>query len=359
MFSIRSIAAMSALALALGLSACGKPQTAEQAAASATISGAGATFPGPLYTKWGEDYKATGGAELNYQAIGSGAGINQIKAKTVDFGASDKPMKPADLDANGLYQFPTVMGGVVPIISLAGVTSGQLKLTGDVLAKIYLGKITKWNDPAIKALNAGLTLPGSVIVVVHRAEGSGTSFLFTSYLAGANAEWATKVGGNDTVQWPVGVGAKGNDGVAAAVKQAPGSIGYVEYAYAEQNGLVTTQLKNKDGEFVSPTAEAFGAAAFKADWAHAAGNYILLLDQPGAESWPITGATFILMQKAQTDAKQAAVVLKFFDWAYKSGNADAASLDYVPLPQATKDMVRGQWAQIKGPDGAAVYTPTP
>ncbi|HWA62703.1 MAG TPA: phosphate ABC transporter substrate-binding protein PstS, partial [Caulobacteraceae bacterium] len=256
----------------------------------------------------------------------------------------------------GLTQFPTVMGGVVPIVNLPGVKPGQMKLTGQVLADIFQGVITKWNDPKIAALNAGVTLPNLPITVVHRSDGSGTSFLFTSYLAGQSPNWASKVGASDSVNWPTGQGGKGNDGVAAFVKQTGGSIGYVEYAYAKQNTMTYVDLKNHDGQFVDPTAAAFAAAAAGADWTKAPGNYLLLLDQPGAQSWPITGATFILMHKQQADAAKAKAVLAFFDWAYKNGDAAATSLDYIALPQPVKDMIRSQWtAQLKGPDGKPVY----
>ena len=358
--------ALCAFAAVIALAACGKSTTGGAgapasggpgASASGAISGAGATFPAPVYTKWAETYKAQTGMALNYQAIGSGGGIKQITAKTVDFGASDKPLKPEELDKDGLYQFPTVMGGVTPIINAPGVAPGQVKLTGPLLADIYLGKVTRWNDPAIAALNAGVTLPNLPITVVHRSDGSGTTFLFTSYLSTVSPDWQSKVGASDSVQWPTGLGGKGNDGVSAVVKQTSGSIGYVEYAYAKQNNMAYADLKNHDGQFVAPTAENFAAAAAGADWTKAPGNYLLLLNQPGANSWPITGATFILVHKAQTDAAKAKAVLSFFDWAYKNGDDAANQLDYVPLPQTVKDMVRGQWVQIKGPDGQPVYTP--
>ncbi|HUO23012.1 MAG TPA: phosphate ABC transporter substrate-binding protein PstS [Caulobacteraceae bacterium] len=343
---LKSIAlAASAIALAL----------ASQAHA-ADISGAGATFPAPVYAKWAELYKAGTGIGLNFQAIGSGGGIKQIEAKTVDFGASDKPMKQADLDANGLYQFPTVMGGVVPVMNLPGIEPGQIKLTGAVLAGIYIGDIKTWTDPRIASLNPGVKLPNLPITVVHRSDGSGTSFIFTTYLAQKSPAWATKVGGNDAVDWPTGLGGKGNDGVAAFTKQTIGSIGYVEYAYAKQNHLTYALMQNKAGAFVAPTAAAFAAAASGADWSKAPGNYLLLLDQPGAASWPITAATFILVYKNQTNPASGKAVLSFFDWDYKNGDAAAEQLDYVPLPAPVKAMMRKQWAQeIKGPDGKPVY----
>ena len=346
------------------LSACGQPSGGPGAASAGAgssvgggISGAGATFPAPIYAKWAQAYRQATGVGLNYQAIGSGGGIKQIEAKTVDFGASDKPLKPADLDKAGLYQFPTVMGGVVPIVNLAGIAPGQLRLTGPVLASIFMGAITKWNDPQITGLNPGVSLPGLPITVVHRSDGSGTSFLFTSYLAMVSPAFGQKVGASDAVPWPVGLGGKGNDGVAAFVKQTTGSIGYVEYAYAKQNGMAYADLKNHDGSVVAPTAAAFAAAAIGADWTKAPGNYLLLLDQPGAAAWPITGATFILVYKQQPDAAKAKAVLSFFDWAYKNGDAAAASLDYVALPEPVKDMVRKQWAGVTGPDGKPVYAP--
>jgi phosphate transport system substrate-binding protein len=343
---IKSIAfAASAIALAL----------ASQVQA-ADISGAGATFPAPVYAKWAELYKAKTGIGLNFQAIGSGGGIKQIEAKTVDFGASDKPMKLADLTANGLYQFPTVMGGVVPVMNLPGIAPGQVKLTGSVLASIYLGEIKVWTDPRIASLNPGLKLPGLPITVVHRSDGSGTSFIFTTYLAQKSAAWATKVGGSDSVDWPTGLGGKGNDGVAAFVKQTIGSIGYVEYAYAKQNHLTYALMQNKAGAYVAPTASAFAAAAVGADWTKAPGNYLLLLDQPGAASWPITAATFILVYKTQSNPESGKAVLSFFDWDYKNGDPAAEQLDYVPLPAPVKALMRKQWAEeVKGPDGKPVY----
>ena len=319
------------------------------AASAADLSGAGATFPAPVYAKWAEAYKAKTGSGLNYQAIGSGGGIKQIKAKTVDFGASDKPLKPDELNASGLYQFPTVVGGVVPIVNLPGVGPGQVKLTGPLLAAIFLGQVNKWTDPRIAAANPGMRLPNLPITVVHRSDGSGTSFLFTSYLAMEYPVWATKVGASDSVQWPTGLGGKGNDGVSAFVKQTVGSIGYVEYAYAAQNHATVVQMRNKAGKFVWPGAPQFAAAAGGANWAGAPGNYLLLLDQPGANAWPITGATFILVYKEQANAAAGAGVLGFFDWAYKNGDGMASQLSYVPLPPQVKALVRKQWAaSVKG-----------
>jgi phosphate transport system substrate-binding protein len=326
------------------------------AAQAADITGAGATFPAPVYSKWAEAYKAQTGVGLNYQAIGSGGGIRQITAKTVDFGASDKPLKLDALNSAGLVQFPTVIGGVVPVINVPGLAAGQLKLSGPVLADIYAGDVKKWNDPKIAAMNAGVKLPNLPITVVHRSDGSGTSFIFTTYLSIKSPAWASRVGANDAVEWPTGLGGKGNDGVAAMVKQTIGSIGYVEYAYALQNKMAHVSLQNKAGAFVQPTEANFGAAAAKADWAHAPGYYLILVDQAGPTTWPIVGATFILVYKQQANAAEGQQVLKFFDWAYKNGDAQAAQLDYIPLPAAVKDQVRKTWAaQIKGPNGAAIY----
>jgi len=325
------------------------------ASAQATdITGAGATFPAPVYAKWAEQYRAQTGIGLNYQAIGSGGGIKQIKAKTVEFGASDKPLKIADLDAAGLFQFPTVMGGVVPVINVPGVAPGQVKLTGNLLAEIYLGNVKKWNDPRIVALNHGVNLPGLPITVVHRSDGSGTSFVFTSYLSMKDPAWS-KVGASDSVNWPTGVGGKGNDGVAAEVKQTLGSIGYVEYAYAKQSHMTFTAMQTAQGTFVEPVAANFAAAASHAHWDASQGFYLLLLDQPGAQSWPITAATFILVYKQQTSQAEGAAVMRFFDWAYKNGDGPAEQLDYVPLPASVKAQVRKEWSQVKGPDGKPVY----
>jgi phosphate transport system substrate-binding protein len=329
--------------------------TAATVAQAADISGAGATFPAPVYAKWAEAYKAQTGTGLNYQAIGSGAGIKQIQARTVAFGASDKPLKPDALAEAGLVQFPTVVGGVVPVLNVPGIRPGQVRLTGAILGDIYRGVITRWNDQYIAAQNPGLKLPNLPITVVHRSDGSGTTFLFTSYLSMKAPRWASQVGANDAVEWPTGIGGKGNDGVAAFVRQTPGAIGYVEYAYAKQNSMTHALLLNKAGKFVAPTAQAFGAAAAGAKWSAAPGYYLLLLDQPGAGSWPITGATFILMHKDQADAAQGREVLKFFDWAYKSGDAQAVALDYVPLPASVKALVRKTWtAQIRS-GGQPVY----
>jgi phosphate transport system substrate-binding protein len=348
------------LAAGLLLAACSSGEKAAQkpAAAGAQISGAGATFPAPLYATWAEAQKAETGLALNYQAIGSGGGIKQIKARTVAFGATDKPLKPEELDAAGLAQFPTVIGGVVPVVNLPGVAPGQLRLTGPLLADIYLGKVAKWTDPAVAAANPGVKLPNLPITVVHRSDGSGTSFLFTSYLTAVAPQWA-KVGASDAVAWPAGQGGKGNDGVAAYVKQTPGAIGYVEYAYAKQNGMAHALLQNASGAFVAPTAESFAAAAAGADWSEAPGFYLLLLNQPGADAWPITGATFILMHRSQADAATGKAVLSFFDWADTKGDAAAAELAYVPLPADLKARVRSAWSAIVGPDGKPVFAAAP
>lgn len=322
---------------------------------AADMTGAGATFPYPIYAKWAETYKATTGNGLNYQSVGSGAGIKQIKAKTVDFGASDMPLKQEELAADGLMQFPAVMGGVVTVVNLDGVTPGQMKLTGAVVADIYLGKITKWNAPEIVALNPGVKLADTDITVVHRADGSGTSFLFTDFLSKTNDDFKTKIGAGTAVKWAVGVGGKGNEGVAANVQRIKGSIGYVEWAYAKKNKMTHTQLKNKDGNFMQPDDDNFKAAAANADWAKTPGFAVVLTDQAGKNAWPITGATFILMHKVQADAAKGKEVLKFFSWAYQNGGAAAAELDYVPMPPATIKLIEASWKDIKDASGKAVY----
>ena len=324
-------------------------------AIAANISGAGATFPAPVYQKWAEAYKAATGNQLNYQAIGSGGGIKQIEASTVDFGASDKPLKPADLQANGLQQFPTVIGGVVPVVNLPGVAPGGIKITGPILSDIYRGVIPYWDDPHLTAINPGVRLPHEKITVVHRSDGSGTSFLYTSYLSLEGPTWAKDIGASDSPNWPAGIGGKGNDGVAALVRQTVGAIGYVEYAYAKQNHMTYALMQNRARHWVAPTAENFAAAAAGAKWNEAPGFYLLLLDQPGANAWPITGATFILMHVKQSNPQAGHDVLAFYDWAYKNGNPQAAALDYVPLPDAVKALVRKSWSTIVGPDGKPVY----
>ena len=326
------------------------------AAQAQQITGAGATFPAPVYAKWGEAAKAANGIELNYQAIGSGGGQNQIINRTVDFGASDAPVEPARLEPNKLLQFPTVMGAVVPIVNLPGIEANQLKLPNDVLADIYLGKITKWNDPRVLAVNPGLPLRNVAIAPAYRADGSGTTFVFTSYLSAVSADWKAQVGAGTSVKWPAGNGAKGNDGVAATVKQVRGAIGYVEYAYATQNKLITTQLRNKAGNFVAPAMPAFAEAANAGDWKGAANFAVNLIDTAGAGAWPIVSPTFILLPKNPADASRSANVMKFFDFAYKNGGDIAKSLDYIALPASVQDAVRGAWrAEIKGPDGAPVW----
>ena len=317
------------------------------------VTGAGATFPAPLYAKWASDYNKATGVKINYQSVGSGAGLRQIDAKTVDFGASDMPLKDDELAAKGLVQFPTVIGGVVPVINIKGINPGQLKLNGQVLGDIFLGKITKWNDPAIAGLNPGLPLPDVAVAPVRRADGSGTTFIFTNYLSKVNAEWKAKVGEGTAVNWPVGAGGKGNEGVAAFVGRLPNSIGYVEYAYVKQNKMTFAQMQNSAGAYVSPDDTAFKAAAAGADWSKT--FYQILTNQPGKDSWPITGATFIMMHKKQDKPASAAAALKFFEWAYKNGDKTADDLDYVALPAAVKDLARKLWGDtIKDSGGKAI-----
>ncbi len=323
---------------------------------SAEITGAGATFPYPVYAKWAAAYKDATGVSLNYQSIGSGGGIKQIKSNTVDFGASDMPLEAKDLDDSGLVQWPMIMGGVVPVVNIPGVGPGQMVLTGELLGDIYLGKVAKWNDDAIAKLNPGLKLPDTAIAVVHRSDGSGTTFLFTSYLSEANAGWKDKVGASTAVDWPVGIGGKGNEGVANFSGQTAGAIGYVEYAYAVQNKLSYTKLVNKEGAQVAPEAKAFQSAAANADWAGAPGFHLVLVNQPGKDSWPITGASFILLHKSPTNADQAKEVLKFFDWAYHNGGKAAEELDYVPIPMTVVSLVEGVWSKdVKAGDGKAIW----
>jgi phosphate transport system substrate-binding protein len=317
-------------------------------AQAADITGAGATFPFPVYSKWADLYKKETSNGLNYQSIGSGAGIKQIQAKTVTFGATDAPLKAEQLEKDGLVQWPQVMGAIVPVVNVEGVKPGELVLTGDTLANIYLGKITKWDDAAIKKLNPSLTLPSTSIAVVRRSDGSGTTFVFTDYLSKASEEWKSKVGSNTAVEWPAGVGAKGNEGVAGNVAQTKNSIGYVEYAYAKQNKLTHVALTNKAGKTVQPTVAAFQAAAANADWAKAPGYYVILTDQAGDQSWPITAATFILMHKQPTDKAAAAEAIKFFTWAFEKGGKAAEELDYIPMPASVVDLIKKTWsADIK------------
>jgi phosphate transport system substrate-binding protein len=322
-------------------------------AAAQDVTGAGATFPAPLYAKWASDYNKATGVKINYQSVGSGAGIRQIDARTVAFGASDMPLKDEELAKKGQIQFPTVIGGVVPVVNIKGIAPGQLRLNGQVLGDIFLGKITNWNDAAIKALNPSLELPDAAIAPVRRADGSGTTFIFTNYLSKVNADWKAKVGEGTAVNWPAGAGGKGNEGVAAFVGRLPNSIGYVEYAYVKQNKMTYAQMQNAAGQFVSPDDTAFKAAAAGAEWAKS--FYQILTNQPGAQSWPITGATFILMHKVQDKPAEAATALKFFDWAYKNGDKTADELDYVPMPAVVKSQVERLWAaEIKDGSGKVV-----
>ncbi|MEJ1960276.1 MAG: phosphate ABC transporter substrate-binding protein PstS [Gammaproteobacteria bacterium] len=333
------LAAATAAALAVGAAAH----------AATDISGAGATFPYPVYSKWADAYKKQTGIGLNYQSIGSGGGIKQIKAKTVTFGASDMPLKPDELKEAGLVQFPMIIGGVVPVVNVKGVEAGQLTLDGPTLAAMYLGEIAKWNDARIRKLNPKLALPDLAIAPIYRSDGSGTNFLFTDYLSKSSPKFKDSVGAATSVQWPSGIGAKGNEGVANMTTQTGGAIGYVEYAYAKQNKMATALMVNKAGKAVAPKAEAFQTAAANADWKNAPGYYLILTDQAGAASWPITGASFILIHASPEDPVAAGEALKFFDWAYKNGGAMAAELDYVPLPKALIDQVRATWkAEIKG-----------
>jgi len=338
-------------ALAIALAGC-----FAAAAEAQQITGAGATFPAPVYSAWGEAAKEATKIELNYQAIGSGGGQNQILNRTVDFGASDAPMAPDKLESGHLLQFPTVMGAVVPIVNIPGVKPGELKLTGELLAAIYLGEISKWNDPKLVEMNRGVTLPSIAIAPVYRADGSGTTFVFTSYLSAVEPAWKEKVGAATSVKWLVGNGAKGNDGVAALVHQVRGGIGYVEFAYAAKNGLTTTQLRNKAGKFVVPTPATFAAAASQADWGGAKNYAVSLIDLPGDTTWPILSTTFIELPKDPKDPAHSLAVMSFFDWAYKNGGKQALDLEYVPLPEAVQDAVRASWrAEIKGPDGAPIF----
>jgi phosphate transport system substrate-binding protein len=322
---------------------------------AADITGAGATFPYPIYAKWADAYKKASGVGLNYQSIGSGGGIKQITAKTVAFGASDMPMKPDELRKNGLMQFPAIMGGDVMVYNLKGVASGAISLTGPLIADIYLGKIKMWNDPALAKANPGVNLPNQAISVVHRSDGSGTTFIFVNYLSKVSPEWKTKVGEGTSVAWPMGVGGKGNEGVSSYVQRIDGAIGYVEYAYAKQNKLSVAKMTNRDGSVVAPSEATFGAAAAGADW-KAPGMYLMLTDQPGKNSWPMTGASFILMHTSQTNAQTAREVLKFFDWSFANGDKMALELDYVPMPDPVVNQIKSVWkSQIKDSSGKPVY----
>jgi phosphate transport system substrate-binding protein len=325
-------------------------------AAAVDISGAGATFPYPIYAKWADAYKKLTGIGLNYQSIGSGGGIKQIKAKTVTFGASDMPLKPDDLKAAGLLQFPMIIGGVVPVVNIKGIQGGQLHLDGATVASIYLGDIAQWDDPQIKRLNPKLKLPSTAIAPVYRSDGSGTNFLFSDYLSKASPKFLSSIGANTSVQWPTGIGAKGNEGVANMTTQTDGAIGYVEYAYAKQNKMAYTLLTNKAGAVVAPSAESFQDAASNADWVHADSYYLILTDQAGAKSWPITGASFILLYKQPEDPAPVKEALKFFAWAYKDGASMAAELDYVPLPPALIAQVKKTWATEITSGGKPVWS---
>src|SRR5271166_5205971 len=333
----------------LAVSVCGATQAGD-------ISGAGATFPYPIYAKWADTYKTLTGVGLNYQSIGSGGGIKQIKAKTVTFGASDMPLKPDDLKSSGLIQFPMIIGGVVPVVNIKGVLPGQLHLDGSTVASIYLGDITQWNDPKIVKLNPKLALPSTAIAPVYRSDGSGTNFLFSDYLSKSNAKFQSSIGANTSVQWPIGIGAKGNEGVANMTTQTDGAIGYVEYAYAKQNKMAYTQLTNKSGKTVAPNAESFQAAAANADWAESDSYYLILTDQAGPGSWPITGASFILVYREPDDAVSVGEALKFFAWAYKDGGKLAADLDYVPLPPALVAQVKKTWTSSISSKGSPVWS---
>jgi phosphate transport system substrate-binding protein len=321
-----------------------------------TISGAGATFPYPVYSKWADTYAKDTQVKLNYQAIGSGGGIKQITEATVDFGASDAPLKPEELDKAGLIQFPVVMGGVVPVINLPGIKAGEVKLAPDLLADIFMGKVKKWSDPRLVESNPGVKLPDTAVTVVHRSDGSGTTWIFTNYLAKVSAEWSKSVGSDKSVAWPTGVGGKGNQGVASYVQRIGGAIGYVESAYATQNKMAHAKLKNHDGKFVDPTDDSVQAAANGADWKNARGFYMVLTDQPGAAAWPITGASFVLVRREQKDADVGRAVLRFFDWSYRNGGAAAKDLGYIPMPATVVDLVEKAWEKdLKDTGGKKIW----
>jgi phosphate transport system substrate-binding protein len=353
---IGTIAALALLVLTLA-AACGSNSGGGGGGgtSTSTITGAGATFPAPLYTKWAAEYQKVSSVQLNYQPVGSGAGIQAIEAKTVQFGASDAPLSAADLGKAGVMQFPLTIGGVVLAVNLDGVSDGQLKLDGATLANIFMGDVKTWNDPAIAALNPGVTLPSTAINTVHRSDSSGTTFIFTSYLSAVSSQWQSKYGASKDISWPNGVGGNKNAGVATAVQQTKGSIGYVEYAYAKQTGMATVQLKNKDGQWVKPSLDAFGAAAAQAKWVAADGFATILVNEPGPQSWPIAGASFILIYKDQQDAGQAKTMLQFFDWAYKNGKSIAQSLDYVPVPDTVVTLVETQWGKDVTVSGTSVW----
>ena len=329
---------------------------ASTSAFAGDITGAGATFPFPLYSKWADAYKKETGNGLNYQSIGSGGGIKQIQAKTVTFGASDMPLKAEQLNKDGLVQWPMVMGAIAVVVNIEGVKPGEMVFDGETLANIYLGKITKWNDPALKKLNPNVNLPDQAIALVHRSDGSGTTFIFTNYLSKVSADWKSKVGSNTSVEWPGGIGAKGNEGVSNNVGNTKGSIGYVETAYAKQNHLTTMKMVNKDGKVVAALPESIMAAAAGADWAKAPGFYMILTDSPGAKSWPIAGATFILVPKQPKDSAATKEALDFFAWAYKNGGQMAESLDYIPMPESVVSLIQAKWkSEIKGDGGKPIY----
>jgi len=331
-------------------------QALTTAAFAADITGAGSTFAYPIFSKWADTYKTTKDVGLNYQAIGSGGGIKQISEKTVDFGASDMPLTKKELEEKGLVQFPAIMGGVVPVVNLKGVTPGQLKLTGAVLADIYLGKIKHWNDPAIVAINPGVALTDENITLVRRSDGSGTTFIFTNYLSKVSDEWKTKVGNGTAVSWPEGVAGKGNAGVASYVQRINGAIGYVEYAYAKSSSMTFTQMQNHDNVYVMPDNKTFQAAAAHADWANAESFYEVLTDEPGKDSWPITGATFVLMQASTAKPEDSKRVLEFFDWSFKNGAGEAVKLDYVPMPDNVVTLIETSWkSAIKDAAGKAAW----
>ncbi len=347
---INRIALMAALAISYAIAMPGRAEVTQ-------INGAGATFPYPVYAKWASAYQKATGIRLNYQSIGSGGGIKQIKKKTVDFGASDAPMKPDELDKYGMIQWPQIMGGVVPVVNVPGLGAGELRLDGTTLADIFLGRITRWNDARIAALNPGRSLPDQRITVVHRSDGSGTTFIFTNYLAKVSADWKKRVGNAKAVAWPTGVGGKGNEGVASYVKRIKGAIGYVEYAYALQNHMAHTLLRNRSGAFVAPTAANFQAAAANAEWAKVRHYYMILTDEPGKNSWPITGASFIIIYKRAEHPENTRAVLKFFDWAFHHGQKMAEELDYVPMPEKVVKMIETTWRDtVRTKDGKPVWT---
>ncbi len=340
---------LAAAAVVAGVAAATSPALAQE------VTGAGATFPAPLYSRWAADYNKATGVRINYQSVGSGAGLRQIRGKTVDFGASDMPLTDEELAKDGLVQFPTVIGGLVPAFNLPGIQTRQLRFTGPILADIYLGKITKWNDPQLVALNPGVKLPDAQIAVVRRADGSGTTFIWTNYLSKVSPEWKSRAGEGTAVNWPTGMGGKGNEGVSAFVQRLPNSIGYVEYAYAKANKLTYGLVQNSAGAFPDPDDKTFQAAAAGADWSKS--FYQILTNQPGKDAWPITGATFIMMHKASDKPQQAAAALRFFDWAYKNGDKASLDLEYVPMPDVVKTAIRNSWSQIRDASGQPVFRP--